>query len=164
VFPGDEQGFPYFLYLYPSVLLGDGRGAHLPWLQGSPEPMTTISWQTWVELNPATAQKLGVTDGDIVRVTSPAGELEAPVCTYPAIRPDTVAIPFGQGHTDSGRYARDRGSNPLQLVSAWTGASGGSLAWATLRAQIRPTGEKVALALFEYKPGTSSEEHLGFLE
>jgi anaerobic selenocysteine-containing dehydrogenase len=164
VFPGDEQGFPYFLYLYPSVLLGAGRGAHLPWLQGSPEPMTTISWQTWVELNPTTAQKLGVTDGDIVRITSPDGELEAPVCTYPAIRPDTVAIPFGQGHSDSGRYARDRGSNPLQLVSAWTGASDSTLAWATVRVQIQPTGEKMALALFEYKPATSSEEHLGFLE
>lgn len=160
----DEQEYPFFLYLYPSVLLGDGRGASLPWLQGSPEPMTTISWQTWVELNPATAQKLGVTDGDIVRVTSPAGELAAPVCTYPAIRPDTVAIPFGQGHTEAGRYARDRGSNPLQLVSTGTGASDSTLAWATLRVQVQPTGEKVSLALFEYKPGTQGGEHLGFLE
>jgi anaerobic selenocysteine-containing dehydrogenase len=163
-FQGDEQNYPYHLYLYPSVLIGDGRGASQPWLQGSPEPMTTISWQTWVELNPETAHELGVTDGDIVRITSPAGELEAPVCTYPAIRPDTVAIPFGQGHTDSGRYARDQGSNPLELVGTMTGASGSSLAWATLRVQIRPTGERMTLALFEHKPGTSSGEHLGFLE
>jgi anaerobic selenocysteine-containing dehydrogenase len=121
--------------------------------------MTTISWQTWVELNPETAGELGVRDGDIVRVISPQGELEAPVYVYPAIRPDTVAIPFGQGHTELGRFARDRGSNPLQLVGVRTDATGSNLAWATLRVQVRPTGKKETLALFENKHGVTE----GFL-
>ncbi|UCC63839.1 MAG: molybdopterin-dependent oxidoreductase, partial [Anaerolineae bacterium] len=158
-FQGDEQEYPYFLHLYLSNLLDDGRGASQPWLQGSPDPMTTISWQTWVELHPDTAQKLGVKDGDIVQVTSPEGELEAPVCVYPAIRPDTIAIPLGQGHTDCGRYARGRGSNPMQLVGTGTDATGNSLAWSALRVKVRPTGEKVALALFENKEGVTE----GFL-
>jgi anaerobic selenocysteine-containing dehydrogenase len=121
--------------------------------------MTTISWQTWVELHPDTAEQLGVQDGDLVQVTSPHGELEAPVYVYPAIRPDTVAIPFGQGHTDCGRYARDRGSNPMQLVGRQTDVSGTSLAWTTLRVRVRPTGEKLTLALFENKVGVTE----GFL-
>jgi len=158
-FRGGEEEYPYHLYLYPSGLLSDGRGASQPWLQGSPDPMTTVSWQTWVELHPETAEELGVHDGDIVQVTSPEGELEAPVCVYPAIRPDTVAIPLGQGHTDYGRYARDRGRNPMQLVGAQADATGSSLAWSTLRVKIRPTGEKVALALFENKVGVTE----GFL-
>ena len=29
--------------------------------------MTTIAWQTWVEINPDTAEKLGVTYNDVVR-------------------------------------------------------------------------------------------------
>jgi anaerobic selenocysteine-containing dehydrogenase len=144
---GDE--FPYHLHLYISDLLSDGRGASQPWLQGSPDPMTTISWQTWVELNPETAEELGVEDGDMVRITSPYGEVEAPVYIYPAIRPDTVAIPTGQGHTDLGRYARDRGSNPMQLVGTQTDTSGTSLAWADLRVSLTPTGEKMTLARFE---------------
>lgn len=154
-----EGDYPYFLHLYVPDLLGDGRGASQPWLQGSPDPMTTVSWQTWVELHPDTAQELGVQDGDIVQVTSPEGELEAPVCVYPAIRPDTVAIPLGQGHTDCGRYARERGSNPMQLVGTQTDASGSSLAWAALRVKVRPTGDSVALALFENKAGVTE----GFL-
>jgi anaerobic selenocysteine-containing dehydrogenase len=154
-FQGDEQQYPYFLHLYTSSLLSDGRGANQPWLQGSPDPMTTMAWQTWVELYPDTAQKLGVKDGDIVRVTSPHGELEAPVYVYPAIRPDTVAIPAGQGHTDYGRYARDRGSNPMSLVGIETDATGSNLAWVTLRVQIAPTGKKTAMARFESRVGVT---------
>ncbi|MFN2165521.1 MAG: molybdopterin-dependent oxidoreductase, partial [Anaerolineae bacterium] len=45
-FQGDEQEYPYFLHLYMSDLLSDGRGADQPWLQGSPDPMTTVAWQT----------------------------------------------------------------------------------------------------------------------
>jgi anaerobic selenocysteine-containing dehydrogenase len=154
-FQGDEQQYPYFLHLYTSSLLSDGRGANQPWLQGSPDPMTTMAWQTWVELHPDTAQKLGVKDGDIVRVTSPHGELEAPVYVYPAIRPDTVAIPTGHGHTDYGRYARDRGSNPMNLVGTETDATGSSLAWATHRVQVTPTGKRVAMARFESRVGVT---------
>ena len=114
--------------------------------------MTTISWQTWVELNPDTAKKLDLNDGDVVKVTSPRGEIEAPVYVYPAIRPDTVAIPFGQGHTDYGRFAKNRGSNPIELVAVQDESG---LAWSTMRVKITPTGKKVTLALFENKLGTS---------
>lgn len=154
-FQGDEQKYPYFLNLYMSDLLSDGRGANQPWLQGSPDPMTTISWQTWVELNPVTAQKLGLQEGDVVKVTSPHGELEAPVYLYPAIRPDTVAIPLGQGHSDYGRYARNRGSNVMRLLGTQTDTTGSNLAWATLRVQITPTGKKVTLARFENPVGVT---------
>lgn len=146
---GSGGEYPYFLHLYGSDLLSDGRGANQPWLQGSPDPMTTVSWQTWVEINPATAEELGIEDGDIVRVVSPHGELEAPAYRYPAIRPDTVAIPAGQGHTDLGRYARDRGSNPVQLVGIQTDRTGSSLTWAGIRVKIAPTGQRQALARFE---------------
>jgi anaerobic selenocysteine-containing dehydrogenase len=154
-FEGSEQEYPYFLHLYLSNLLSDGRGANQPWLQGSPDPMTTVAWQTLVEVNPDTARQLGLQDGDVVRVTSPHGELEAPVYTFPAIRPDTVAIPVGQGHSDYGRYARNRGGNVMRLVGAQAGAQGGNLNWATLRVKITRTGRKVALALFENKTGVT---------
>jgi anaerobic selenocysteine-containing dehydrogenase len=154
-FQGDEQEYPYFLHLYMSDLLSDGRGASQPWLQGSPDAMTTVSWQTWVELNPVTAQKLGVQEGDIVKVTSPHGEVEAPVYFYPAIHPDTVAIPLGQGHSDYGRYAQDRGSNAMRLVGAQPDVTGSNLTWATLRVKITRTGRKVALARFESSVGVT---------
>ncbi|HEX3050117.1 MAG TPA: molybdopterin dinucleotide binding domain-containing protein [Aggregatilineaceae bacterium] len=142
----DEKEYPYFLNLYLSPLLLDGTGASIPWLQGTPDPMTTISWQTWIEINPETADDLDVKNGDVVRVRSPYGEIEALVYIYPAIRPDTVAIPFGQGHRDSGRYAKDRGSNPVDLLGV---SDDGTLAWSTLRVKVESKGENKHLAVFE---------------
>jgi anaerobic selenocysteine-containing dehydrogenase len=154
-YQGDPQAYPYFLNLYISDLLSDGRGANQPWLQGSPDPMTTGSWQTLVEIHPSTAQSLGLQDADIVKVTSPNGEIECLVYTFQAIRPDTVAVAFGQGHTDYGRYARNRGANPIDLVGATIDHSGNSLTWANLRVKITTTGKKGKLAIFENKFGVT---------
>jgi anaerobic selenocysteine-containing dehydrogenase len=155
-FQGAAEAYPYFLHLYVSELLSDGRGANQPWLQGSPAPMTTVAWQTCLEINPATAKKLGLVDGDIAKVTSPHGDVEAVVYTYPAIRPDTVAIATGQGHTDYGRYARSRGGQVLQLVGAQTTPASANLAWANVRVNVTPTGRKAWLAVFENKSGVAT--------
>lgn len=149
VFQGDAEEYPFMLHPYLSVLLGDGSGASIPWLQGSPDPLTTISWQTWVEINPETAKEWDVTDGDVVKIESPHGEIEALVYRFPAIRPDTVAIPVGQGHSDFGRYAKERGSHPLKLIGAETDSSSNHLAWANVRVKIRKTGDNVRLALLD---------------
>jgi anaerobic selenocysteine-containing dehydrogenase len=154
-FQGDEREYPYFLDVYMSDFLADGRGASQTWLQGAPDPLTTVAWQTWVQLAPSTAQTLGVEDGDIVQVASPFGELEAPVYIYRAIRPDTVAIPIGQGHSGFGRYADNRGSNAMNLIGSQTDATGTSLSWAGVRVKIVRTGRRVALARFESPVGVA---------
>ncbi|MCW3817241.1 molybdopterin oxidoreductase family protein [Micromonospora sp. DR5-3] len=48
----------------------------------------------FVELHPDLADRLGVAEGDAVRVVSRRGELRAPARLSPAIRPDTVFAPF----------------------------------------------------------------------
>jgi anaerobic selenocysteine-containing dehydrogenase len=154
-FQGDAQEYPYYLQPYLSDLLSDGRGANLPWLQGVPDPMTTIAWQTWVEINKVTAQKIGVDDGDVVTITSPYGQIEAAVYVYPAIREDTIAIPVGQGHSDYGRYAGGRGSNPLNLIGFKADDHGNSLLWSNQRVKITKTGRHIDLAVFEDKVGST---------
>lgn len=135
-FAGDEKSFPLNLQVYPSTSFYDGRGAPLPWLQQLPDPMTTVVWDSWVEINPATAAGLGIGFGDLVEVSSPAGSLRVPAVIYPGIRPDMVAMPLGQGHRDSGRYARGRGANPLSLVSAVVDGSGPWPAWNATRVRV----------------------------
>lgn len=156
-FVGQAHDFPFYLYPFASVALTDGRGANLPWLQETPDPMTTASWRTWVELNPQTASALGISDNDIVRVISPYGELEAPVVVYPGIRPDVVAIPVGQGHSDFGRFAEQRGNNPLELIASISDPNAGSLAWGATRVRLEPTGRKQTLARLENLDGKGRE-------
>lgn len=114
---GDEE-YPLTLLAYEHATLGLGEYANLPWLQELPDPMTSVMWGSWVEINPQTAASLGINDGDLVEVSSPQATLRAPAVVYPAIRPDVIAIPRGQGHTAHGRYAKGRGANAAQLQSA----------------------------------------------
>ena len=107
-----------YLHLYPSNAHYDGRGANRPWLQELPDPMTKITWGNWAEVHPETAQKLGITEGALLKITSPSGAVQAPAHIYEGIRADTVALPLGQGHTAFGRYASQLGSNPNSLISA----------------------------------------------
>ena len=73
-------------------------------------------WNLPVEIDPATAKRLGVRNGDAVRLTSSGGSIEAPVYVHPAAIPAVVSMALGQGHTEYGRYASGRGANPLLLV------------------------------------------------
>ena len=72
-FAGDAAQMPFMLHLYPSAAFADGRTAHLPWLQEMPDPMTTVMWGSWVEINPETAHKLEIHEGDVLTITSPQG-------------------------------------------------------------------------------------------
>jgi anaerobic selenocysteine-containing dehydrogenase len=152
-FEGDPAEYPFHLQLYPSISLFDGRGANKSWLQETPDPMTTVAWQTWIEINPHTAERLGVKDNDVVRVSSPAGEVQAIVYVYPGIQEDVVAMPVGQGHEHGGRYARGQGSNPIQLLVPAVVGDTGALAWAATRVQIVPTDRRHALARLESPEG-----------
>lgn len=159
-FQGGAADYPYFLHVYPSIALSDGRGANQPWLQETPDPMTTVAWNTWVEINPETAARIGVDNDDIVKVSSPAGEIEAVVYIYLGIRPDVIAIPIGQGHTEFGRYAQGRGSNPVDLLAPAADKQTGTLAWGATRVQITPTGRRRPLARLESIVGVEhAREH-----
>ena len=152
---GEEIPNRFHLHLYPSISLFDGRGANKPWLQETPDPMTTVAWQTWIEINPHAAERLGVQDDDIVWVISPAGRVEAIVYTYPGIREDVVAMPVGQGHEHYGRYAQGRGSNPMKLVVPSADDETGALTWATTQVQIVPAGRRHSLARLENPEGVA---------
>jgi anaerobic selenocysteine-containing dehydrogenase len=137
----------FFFVPFVSPTLAEA-GANKPWLQELPDPTTTVMWNTWVEINPVTAEELGLADDDVVRIVSEAGELELPVYRYPAIRPDTIAIPFGQGHTAYGRYAENRGVNPTDLLGQHFNKAG-DLAFAGMKVSIEKTGKKQPLSRLE---------------
>ncbi len=156
-FAGDPGDFPFHLMLYPSITLSDGRGANLPLLQEIPDPMTTARWGTWIEINPQTAEQLGLKDNQVVRIKSLHGELEAPVVVYPGIRPDTVALPIGQGHKEFGRFATDRGAHALGLVASFTATASPELLWGATRVHIEPTRRIHEVARLESLEGEGRE-------
>ena len=90
---------------------------------------------------PKTADRLGVKLGDVVEIASTVGALHAPVFVNPAIAPDIVAMPVGQGHTTFTRYASGRGVNPVDILAPVAHADTGTLAWAATRVKVTRTGD-----------------------
>jgi molybdopterin-containing oxidoreductase family iron-sulfur binding subunit len=107
--------------------------------------MTSVVYGSWAELNPVTADELGIREGDVLEVESPAGSVRVPALIFPAIRPGMVAIPVGQGHVAYGRYAENRGVNPIHIVATLMDDQSGDLAWAATRVKITNTGERLRI-------------------
>ncbi|HLG59314.1 MAG TPA: molybdopterin-dependent oxidoreductase [Vicinamibacterales bacterium] len=159
-FDGDAQQYPLHFLPYPSSAFLDGSLAHLPWLQEMPDPMTSAMWSSWVEINPATAAKLGIGDGDVVEIASAHGSLQVAAVVSPGIAPDIVAMPAGQGHRTFTRYASGRGASPVELIAPVVEAATGALAWAATRVKIsRISGPDGRLILFA--GGSREEEERG---
>ena len=135
-FDGDAAQYPFHFLPYLSPAFGDGSSAHLPWLQEMPDPMTSAMWSSWVEMNPQTAQKLKVRDGDLVDLTSTQGTLRVPAVIFPGIAPDIVAMPVGQGHEHFTRYASGRGANAISLIAPIAEPETGAVAWAATRVKV----------------------------
>jgi anaerobic selenocysteine-containing dehydrogenase len=142
----DGEG-DFFLIPFVSPILAEA-GANKPWLQEVPDPTTTVMWNTWVEINTQKAEALGIEDDDVVKIKTAFSEVEVSVYKYPAIRPDTIAIPFGQGHTAYGQFAQGRGINPTDLLSQKFNEAG-DLAFGGMKVSIVKTGKKRALSRME---------------
>ncbi|MCE5277879.1 MAG: 4Fe-4S dicluster domain-containing protein [Planctomycetaceae bacterium] len=106
------------LWLYPSIMLFDGRTANRGWLQESPDPISYATWSSWVDMHPTLAGRLGLGNNDVVELSTPAGKAAAPVRLTEEIDPQTVAIAFGQGHTALGVNAAGLGANAFGLLAA----------------------------------------------
>ena len=157
---GASGSSTFNLVPFASSGVQDGRGAHLPWLQAMTDTITTAAWQTWAEINHNVADEMGIKEGDVLRLSSGAGEILALAYPHPGVAPGTVCVPMGQGHTAYGRYAEGRGSNVMDALTPSTDADTGALAWAATRVRVEKTGDWVRLPRFENtKPDLATDEH-----
>ena len=149
---GTDSGTFYLTPFAHNSLL-DGRNSHLPWLQGAPDPLTTITWQTWVEISDQDAKTLRVREGDVVLIESSKGSIRVLVYPTPAVPPGTVSVPLGQGRKHGSDYATDRpgieSSNVMDVLEPSLVERTGSLAWANTRVRLSKTGDSVKVSKFE---------------
>ena len=63
--------------------------------------------------------------------------------------PGTVSVPVGQGHTGFGRYAENRGVNPISILAPLTDPNTGALAWNATKVKVTKTNKERTLPKFE---------------
>jgi molybdopterin-containing oxidoreductase family iron-sulfur binding subunit len=123
----------------PDPTVGDGRYANLGWLQELPKPITKLTWDNAALVSPATAQRLGVENGQIVELRYRGRTVKAPIWTLPGQAEDTVTLHLGYGRTRAGRVGNGAGfdANLIRTSDApWNGAG----------LEIAKTGDTQALS------------------
>ena len=93
---------PFEVVFAAHPFVHDGRFANNPWMHELPDPITGLVWGNAAQVGTATAAKLGVGDGDHIRVEVEGRAVEIPVVVVAGCAEETVALTTGHGrHFDS---------------------------------------------------------------
>ncbi len=132
-----EEGFE--LSLRPDPYLGAGSVSNNGWLQETPRPVQKLTWDNAAIVSPATAERLGVTNEQVVTLNAAGGQVDAPIWIVPGQAEGVISTHLGYGRTHSGRVGNGVGFNAAVLRSA----SGG---WSTTDVSVIKTFQQYKLA------------------
>jgi molybdopterin-containing oxidoreductase family iron-sulfur binding subunit len=90
------------LVIRPDPSVFDGAFANNPWLQELPKPFTKLVWDNAALVAPSLADRLALTDGDVVTLSLDGRSVEAPVMILPGLPDRTVTVHLGYGRTRAG--------------------------------------------------------------
>lgn len=113
------------LVFRPDPSVWDGAFANNAWLQETPKPYTKLTWDNVALISVKTAASLGVTNGDVVRLTYQGRSVDAPVWVQPGHADDSISVQLGAGRTAAGRVGNGVGYNAYLLrtsATPWFGA------------------------------------------
>ncbi len=99
------------LQIYQNVSIGNGKKANNPWLQELPDPVSKVTWDNFAAIAPKYAEKLGIKEGDVLKVSSGNHTIELPVLLQPGQAQQTVSVALGYGRTLSGKVGSGVGKN-----------------------------------------------------
>jgi molybdopterin-containing oxidoreductase family iron-sulfur binding subunit len=168
----------------------NARGGNRSWLLEIPHPVTQVVWDSWIELHPETAVKLGIRHGDLVEISTAYGRAEAAAWVFYGIDKETVAMPAGLGRKvpfpnyksshgklkvlpviELGVSVEEQpvGINVMTLLPWRKDNLSGDFVFAGESVRIKPTGDKAYLVTMDgqYRkdiatPDADAEDKTGF--
>jgi len=111
---GGDNGIE--LQLYQSVAIRDGRFANNAWLQEMPDPVSKVTWDNYAAINPKQAQKLGISEFDLVEVKSGNVSITVPALYQPGQAMGAISIAVGYGREKAGKAGNGVGKNAYPLI------------------------------------------------
>jgi len=133
---GSQKEYPFDFIDFKSKLNREGRSQNLSWYYEFKKiDVGDKSWDDVLQINPGDAAKLGIKDGDPIKVTSTVASISVNAHLWEGVRPGTVAKCFGQGHWAYGRIAAQDyhsaiprgGSNNLLMPDEYDRLSGSTV-------------------------------------
>ncbi len=119
----------------------DGRYAGISWLQELPHPLTKITWDNAALISSAVADRLGVSNNDVVKLDFNGQTLELSAWVQPGQASETVVVDLGYGRNGITRVSDDAGGDvyPLRSSSALNFANGLTLTKTLSRRELSCT-------------------------
>lgn len=161
------------LALYPKISMGDGRSANNPWLQEMPDPVSTATWDNYLNMGPATAKKMGIGQDDVVTVSADGVSVELPVNIQPGLHAGVVSAAIGYGRKKAGNVAKEAGWDVFPFLKVVNGrlVSSGTPVKVTKTGKFfkiattqwhnategRPVVNDITLATFKKNPAAHNE-------
>lgn len=115
--PARAEDYPFMLKVFQPLIFAGSLHANEPFLQDISSFYTLEKWSSWVEINPRTARKLGIHEGDGVWVESSSAKLKFRARLTPGAMPQVVSSPLGLGHEALGRWAKGIGQDLRRLLA-----------------------------------------------
>jgi molybdopterin-containing oxidoreductase family iron-sulfur binding subunit len=97
----------------PSIY--DGRFANNGWLQELPKPLSKLTWGNAAHVSPATARRLGLANGNVIKLTVDGRSVDAPVWIMPGHANDSFTVHLGFGRERAGKVGNKVGFNAYQI-------------------------------------------------
>jgi molybdopterin-containing oxidoreductase family iron-sulfur binding subunit len=122
----------------PDPYVGDGRFANNAWLLELPRPVTKLVWDNAAVLAPATAEQLGVANGDVLELGRGGARVRISAWIVPGHAPGALTLPAGFGRRRGGANATSTGVDVYALRTTAAPYVAGDV-------EVRRTGERAQL-------------------
>jgi len=138
---GGSSGLEVVFRLDPTI--GDGQFANNGWLQELPKPLTKLTWDNAALVSLATAERLGVNNGDLVKLRLDGREVQAPIWIVPGHADESVTVHLGYGRRRAGKVGTGAGFNGYAIQSS-------SAPWHSSVLAVVKTGGTYSLATTQH--------------
>ena len=141
-----KGGSQFELVVYEKVGLGNGTQSNNPWLMELPDPISKVTWDNYITMNPADVASLGLNEmkrqdiiGSIVDLTVNGVTINVPVYPQPGQTAGTIGLAVGYGRTaETMKVAFGIGVNAYPFVTV----ANDTLQNVSLSASVAKTSEE----------------------
>lgn len=139
----NSSGGPLEIVFRPDATIWDGRFSNNGWLQELPKPLTKLTWDNAAMVSPATAQRLEVTNEEVVELRYKGRMVRAPVWIMPGHSENSMTVHLGYGRRRAGRVGTGVGFDAAALRTS-------NRPWFDSGLEVQKTGDRYSLAVTQH--------------
>ncbi len=125
----DGSAYPLLMLPYEMINLASGWIPNPPFLYKTLFDNQLSKNESFAVINPKTAAKYKVKQGNQVVIKSPTGKLKVRINLYEGAMPGIVYLPLGLGHTAYDKFIQGKGVNPNDIIHAGKDPLSGYSVW-----------------------------------